>query len=168
MHTFIFQAHSYYHSVLFTTIMYTMRAWSPITKYHYNGVIISAIASQITGVSTSTVCPGADQREHQSSASLAFVRGIHQSPVNSPHKRTVTRKMFPFDDIILITGARSIVETHYPLYGILLHNFLSSVFVTTTCYFKKHTSYKIGKYLSVPCIPFYMIFSPYDMAMNFH
>ena len=44
---------------------------------------------------------GADQRKHQSSASLAFVRGIHRSPVNSPYKGPVTRKMFPFDDIIM-------------------------------------------------------------------
>ena len=42
----------------------------------------------------STVCSGADQRKHQSSASLAFVRGIHRSPVNSPHKGPVTRKCF--------------------------------------------------------------------------
>ena len=43
---------------------------------------------------------GVDQRKHQSSASLAFVRGIHRRPVNSPHKGPVTRKMFPFDDVI--------------------------------------------------------------------
>ena len=61
---------------------------------------MSAIASQITGVSIvySTVCSGADQRKHQSSASLAFVRGIHRWSVNSPHKGLVRRKMFPFDD----------------------------------------------------------------------
>ena len=44
---------------------------------------------------------GADQRKHQRSASLAFVRGIHQSSVNSPHKRPVTLGMFPFDDVIM-------------------------------------------------------------------
>ena len=49
----------------------------------------------------STVDSGADQRKHQSSASLAFVRGIHQWPVNSLHKMPTTRKMFPFDDIIM-------------------------------------------------------------------
>ena len=43
---------------------------------------------------------GADQRKHQSSASLAFVRGIHRWPVNSPHKWPVTRGMFPFDDVV--------------------------------------------------------------------
>ena len=42
------------------------------------------------------------QRKHQSFVSLAFVRGIHRWPVNSPHKGPVTRKMFPFDDVIII------------------------------------------------------------------
>ena len=37
----------------------------------------------------------------QSSGSLAFVRGIHRWPVNSPHKWPVTRKMFPFDDVTM-------------------------------------------------------------------
>ena len=41
-------------------------------------------------------------KKHQSSASLAFVRGIHQWPVNSLHKWPVTRKLFPFDDIIIV------------------------------------------------------------------
>ena len=47
----------------------------------------------------STFIQGADQRKHQSFASLAFVRGIHWLPVNSPHKGSVTRKKFPFDDV---------------------------------------------------------------------
>ena len=50
----------------------------------------------------STVYSGADQRKHQSSAPLAFVRGIHRGPVNYPHKWPATRKMFPFDDVIMI------------------------------------------------------------------
>ena len=49
----------------------------------------------------SNVYPGADQRKYQSSASLAFVRGIHRSSVNSPRKWPVTRKMFPFDNVIM-------------------------------------------------------------------
>ena len=65
---------------------------------------MSAIASQITSLAIvySTLYSGADQRKFQSSASLAFVRGIHRWPVNSPHKGSVTRKMFPFDDVIMI------------------------------------------------------------------
>ena len=49
----------------------------------------------------STFYSGADQRMHKSSASLAFVKGIHRWPVNSPQKGPVTRKRFPFDDVIL-------------------------------------------------------------------
>ena len=44
---------------------------------------------------------GEVQRKHQSSASLAFVRRIHRWLVNSPHQWPVTRKMFPFDDVIM-------------------------------------------------------------------
>ena len=64
---------------------------------------MGAMASQITSLTIvhSTVYSGADQRKHQSSASMAFVRGIHRWPVNSPHKWSVTRKMFPFDDVIM-------------------------------------------------------------------
>ena len=40
-------------------------------------------------------------KTNQSSASLAFVRGLHRSPVNSPHTGSVTRKMFPSDDVIM-------------------------------------------------------------------
>ena len=61
--------------------------------------------SQITCLTIvcSNVYSGPDQRKYQSSASLAFVRGIHQGLVNSPHKWPVTRKMFPFDDVIMDT-----------------------------------------------------------------
>ena len=73
---------------------------------HYSDVIMSTIVSQITSLTIiySTVCSGTYQRKHQSSASLAFVRGIHRWPVNSPHKGPVTRKMFPLDDGIMIDG----------------------------------------------------------------
>ena len=61
------------------------------------------MASQITSLTIvySTVYSGENQRKHQSSASLAFVWGIHRWPMNSPHKGPVTRKMFPFDDVII-------------------------------------------------------------------
>ena len=63
---------------------------------------MGTVASQISSLTIvySTVYSDADKRKHQSSASLAFVRGIHRGPVNSPHKRPATRKMFPFDDIM--------------------------------------------------------------------
>ena len=64
---------------------------------------MSAVASQTTSltIACSMVYSGADQRKHESSTSLAFVRGIHRGPVNSLHKWPVTRKMFPFDDVIM-------------------------------------------------------------------
>ena len=73
---------------------------SPI---HYDDVIMGAMASQITSLPIvySTVYSDADQRKHQSPASLAFVWGLHRGPVNSPHKWPVTRKMFLFDDVII-------------------------------------------------------------------
>ena len=49
----------------------------------------------------SNVYSGVDQRKHQSSTSLAFMRAIHQWTVNSPHKGPVTRKIFSFDDVII-------------------------------------------------------------------
>ena len=67
---------------------------------------MGAMACQITSLAIiySTVYSDADQRKHQSSASLAFVRGIHRGPVNAPHKWLVPRKMFPFDDVIMRRG----------------------------------------------------------------
>ena len=70
---------------------------------HYSDVVMDTMASQITSrtIVYATVYSDADQRKHQSSASLAFLRGIHRRPVNSPHKWPVTRIMFPFDDVIM-------------------------------------------------------------------
>ena len=61
---------------------------------HYNDIIMRAVASQITSVSIvySTIGSGTNERKHQRSASLAFIREIHRWPVNSPHVRPVTRK----------------------------------------------------------------------------
>ena len=52
---------------------------------HNSDVIMNAMASQITGVSSacSVVCSDADQRKYQSSVLLAFVRGIHPWAVDS-------------------------------------------------------------------------------------
>ena len=70
---------------------------------HYDDVIMTMLASQITSLTVvySIVYSGVNQRKHQSSASLAFVREIHRGPMNFPHKWPVTRKMFPFDDVIM-------------------------------------------------------------------
>ena len=79
---------------------------------HYSDVIMTMMASQITSLTIvySTVYSSADQRKHQSPASVAFVRGIHREPVNSPHKWPVTRKMFPFDDVIMKWNVGNLYE----------------------------------------------------------
>ena len=68
-------------------------------------ITMNAMASQIISLTIvySTIYSGSDQRKYQSSASLAFVRGIHRWPVNSPHKGPVTRKVLPLDDVIMST-----------------------------------------------------------------
>ena len=75
--------------------------------FHYSDVIMSAMASQITSVSIicSTIGSGVDRRKHHSSGSLAFVQGNHRRPVNSLHKGPVTRKMFPFGNVIMSIGS---------------------------------------------------------------
>ena len=64
---------------------------------------MSVMASQITSLTIvySSVYSGTGQRKHQSSSSLAYVRGIHRWPMNCPHKGPVMPKMFPFDDVIM-------------------------------------------------------------------
>ena len=86
---------------------------------HYCDVIMGPMACQITRLSGvySTDCSVGGQSKHQSSASLAFVRGIHRGPVNSPHKWPVTRKMFPFDDVIM---PESYIDI--PILDCLFHN----------------------------------------------
>ena len=58
--------------------------------FHYNGTIMSTMGSQITSltIAYSSVYSGADQRRHQNSASLAFVRGIHRHLMTSSCKIT--------------------------------------------------------------------------------
>ena len=83
-------------------------------SHHYDDVIMTMLASQITSlpVVCSIVYSDVNQRKHQSSASLAFVREIHRGPVNFPHKWPVTRKMFPFDDVIMMSFKVSLhIET---------------------------------------------------------
>ena len=78
-------------------------AWQFSTSllWRHNGLDVAEIINLT--IVYSTVHSGADQRKHQRFTSLAFVRGIHRWPVNSPHKWSVMRKMFPFDAVIMIT-----------------------------------------------------------------
>ena len=87
--------------------------------HHYCDDIMSTMAFQITGVSIvcSTVCSDAYQRKLKSSASLAFVRGIHRWPVNSPHKGPVTRKCFHLMTSSYVTAVHFLLCPYFWLNG---------------------------------------------------
>ena len=103
------------------------------------------MAFHITGVSMvcSTVCSGADHRKHQRSESLAFVRRIHRWPVKSSQKGLVTRKMFPFDDVIMRSSYNT--DNMRTVY-VLLH----SVVVKCRMTFSMILSLPLGNPMFVP------------------
>ena len=98
--------HAMIHSCSWTHSM-DHSIWVP---NQYIDVIMGAMAYQFTSLTIvySIVYSGADQRKHQSSALLAFVRGIHRWPEHSANKGTVMRKMFPFYDVIMTLCERGV------------------------------------------------------------
>ena len=107
---------------------YRYSQWGGNHAEHYGDVIMSAMVSEITSLMIVywTVYSGADQRKHQSSALLAFVRGIHRWPVNSPHKWPVTRKMLSFDDVIM--------NIEFVLAKLLCHRAMNGVCICVCCF----------------------------------
>ena len=101
--------HRSFTNAAFTTTMYhCYYKHYPIYHYHmhishYNDVIMSTMASQITRLTIvySTVYSRRISKKTSKLRVAGFVRGIHRWPVNSPHKGPVTRKMIPFDDVIM-------------------------------------------------------------------
>ena len=82
--------------------MYMQRLQSYMSyAKHYSDVKMGTMASQITSLTIVywIAYSGADQRKHQK---LRVTSLCDRWPVNSPHKWPVTRKMFPFDDIIAL------------------------------------------------------------------
>ena len=77
--------------------IWLLAALGVVISTHYNDIIMSTMASQITSLTIvySTIYSGTDQRKYRSSASLTSVQ------VNSPHKEPIAQKMFPFDDVIM-------------------------------------------------------------------
>ena len=71
---------------------------SPLDRRHYRDVIMSAMASQITSITIvySTVC----------SCVLAFVRGIHQSPVNSLAQKANNAEHVPILNDVIMTDVQ--------------------------------------------------------------
>ena len=117
---------------------------------------MGAIATQITSLTIvdSTVYSDADPRKHQCSASLAFVRGLHRGPVNSPHKWPVTRKMFPFDDVIMLTldqfCCKVIIYTSgwQPIYILIKYKFWSVIVCEITSISKQWRHMLLSYYIT--------------------
>ena len=98
-----------YYSTSYWVARMVENSLNALFLFHYGDVIMGALPSKITSLTIvySTVYSGVDQRKHQSSKSLAFVRELHRGSVNSPHKWPLTRKMFPFDDVIMLSELTS-------------------------------------------------------------
>ena len=113
-------------------------AWG-LTDNHYNDAILSTMASQITGVSIVylTVSSGADQIKNQSFASLAFVRGIHRWQQNSPHKGTVMREMFPFDNVIMKSTLDQLMAWWRQVTNPLLEPILTQIYIAIWRHYDK-------------------------------
>ena len=96
---------------------------------HYCDVIMGTMASRSTSllIIYSTSHSGADHRKHQSSASLVFVRGIHRWTVNSPHKWSITRKMFPFVEVIIVNYRPAAIWINVLLIHIMFSDSIGSI-----------------------------------------
>ena len=150
-------------------------------NHHYDDVTMGVIASQITSLTIvySIVYSDTDQRKRQSSASLAFVRGIHRGPVSSPHKWPVMRKIFPFYDVIMprtkycACWSPCFVKCHY-IVVIVLNDFwsvyinnpkwyfnmpymISMIFVRKSSQHLLRLTTRVANSLSTPLIPYIKI-----------
>ena len=131
---------------------------------HYSGIIMGVMASQITSLTIvySTIYSGADQRKHQSSASMVFVWGIHWWPVNFPHKWPVTWKMFPSDDIIMICITHVLTVQS----GTSIYPQISTLY-TLTCFEENQKYIWISHFLSMRSHMQLKYFSMHDQAVVF-
>ena len=114
--------------ILFCNISLLCEFFMP---YHYRYDIMSEMASQITDISIiyTTVCSGADQRKHQSSVALAFVKEKFTGDRWIPAQRTSntendsiwwrhqgTRPCFSKK----MAGITALVQGHYSWFQIML------------------------------------------------
>ena len=133
-----------------------------MTLDHYDDVIMGPIASKITSLTIvySIVYSDADQRKHQSSASLAFVWGIHRGPVNSPHKWPVTRKMFPFDDGIMCCPLRGYIHEYCGYIS------MSIAAGRRTGTYMKLTTINVWKITSMSHLRKMLVWCAYDLSLS--
>ena len=114
---------------------------------------LKSIASRLF---THPFIQGADERKHKSSASLAFVRVIHRWLVNYPHKRPITRKVSPFDDVIIW-----VITLHWKTLNRLFVEDIIWIYITWDAYMGYHTSWKFALciYLDNTYLKFWNLFN---------
>ena len=100
----------------------------PIDYYHYSDAIMSAMASQINGISIVhlSVCSGEE-------TSKLHVTGLHRRPANSRHKGPVTRKIFPFDDGIVCNHYTEKNDQDSPYYSLVGLKYGSLIYASVLC-----------------------------------
>ena len=120
----------------------TIKLW---LQWHHNEH--EGVSDHQPTIVYSTVYSGADQRNHQSSAALAFVRGNHRWKANSPHKGPVTWKMFPFDDVIMRFLWPFWINIYYTIntISIVTSDYIIISCASTASLLKKYL-YRIGVY----------------------
>ena len=104
---------------------------------HYSDVIMGSMTSQITNLTIvySAIYSGADQRKHQKLCVTGLCVGNSPGQVNSPHKWPVTRKMFPFDDVIMYVQINLCYSWYCHLCdGIFYVHILSYRIICTLCF----------------------------------
>ena len=116
-----------------------------VTELHYNNIIMGAMATQITSLTIvySTFFSGANQRKHQSSASLAFVREIQRWPVNVENISIWWRHHGTLCWSLHHHCCRNTIR-YEPLFAHLFHEFITSyqsrspIKHLDTCYILNH------------------------------
>ena len=93
--------------------------WGKWYYLHYSDVIMGTIAYQITSPTAvySTDYSDADQIKKSKLRVTGLCVGNSAGPVNSPHKWPVTRKMFPFDDVLMCPRVNATESIDKPLLG---------------------------------------------------
>ena len=109
---------------------------------HYIDVIMTTMASQITSITVvySTVYSDADQRKHQSSASLAFVWGIHRDRWIPRTKGQLRGKYFHLMTSSWKQGDSHEILSHVDLHSITASNIKSRFWIT---WISNHNHHKV-------------------------
>ena len=137
---------------------------------------MSVMAFEIASLTIvySSIYSGTDERKHQSSASIPFVMGIHRRPVNSPYKGPITRKIFPFDDVIMTKHSFDpfLIRNHFSFTTRRQGPVVYDVFLIASIYFEVLMTYKyiestvLRQDENTPVEVLSLLYCKYDIMFN--